>query len=156
MFLHMVEFVQKPITQWDILPGHVKDRHIPTGEIHGSKIIAYSIPSDRIPTGAIKTWHVEDGAITTPKLADYSVTDVKIPTGEITFRRLAREVLHVGPIPDVDTEYAHNLGVTPEFVCIQETTEGVLDRVYLVTKSTTSITVKAKTSGVYAYIYLIA
>lgn len=111
----MVDFVQKPVTAWDILPNEVKDRHVPTGEIHGAKIKPYTIPSDR----------------------------------------LKMQVLYVGPVPDVDTEYSHNLGVTPTFVCIQETTEGVLDRVFLVTKSATSVTVRAKTSGVYAYIYLI-
>jgi len=118
--------VKRLVDYFDIKDNAIRDRHVPTGEIHGSKIRQYSIPNDRIPTG------------------------------ELTFNRLKMQILHVGPIPDVDTEYAHNLGVTPEFVCIQETIEGVLDRVYLVTKSTTSVTVRAAVSGVYAYIYLIA
>jgi len=73
VFVYMVEFVQKPVTQFDILPEQIKDRHVPTGEIHGSKIVAYSIPSDRIPTGAIKNWHIADG----------EVKDRHIPTGEV-------------------------------------------------------------------------
>ena len=171
------------------LPGRkwIKDHLIPTGEIHGAKLIPYSIPSDRLPTGAIKNWHIPDneihgskildasidastklvdgsvtttkiadGAVTTTKIADAAVTYVKIPSGEIPASRLKHQVIDIDSVPDSDYEVPHNLGVTPSIVWITPRNGPVIGYGILVTKSTTSITIKANISGVNLTITLMA
>ena len=191
------------------LPGRkwIRDHLIPTGEIHGAKLIPYSIPSDRIPTGAVKNWHIPDNevdgvkikdasidasaklidgsvttvkiadgaittakvadaaiteakiadaAVTTAKIADAAVTYAKIPSGEIPSNRLKVQIIDVDSVPDVDSEYSHNLGVTPSIVWITPRAGDVTGYGILVTKSATSVTVRANTSGVNLTIILMA
>lgn len=51
-------------------------------------------------------------------------------------------------LPAADTEVSHTLGVKPSMVILTEKTGTVEDTVFLKTKSATSITIKAGTSGV--------
>jgi len=120
----------------------VLDRHIDTGEIRATKI-----PDAELPTRVIR-----DSAITTPKIGDGQVTDPKIGTGELRATKLDGDVSafgKVGPIPDVNTEYAFGktLVADPKMVVVHPTTDYVVTPVYEAGVSRTSITLRADVSG---------
>jgi len=122
----------------------VLDRHIDTGEIKATKI-----PDAELPTRVIR-----DSAITTPKIGDGQVTDPKIATGGLRATKLDGDVFasgKVGPIPDVNTEYAYGKTLVgdPKVIHVHPTTDGVLGDVYEGAVSRTSITLRAGVSGVY-------
>jgi len=123
------------------------------------------IISSDIATGEIKAWHIPDaelpervyatGSVSTRAIADFAITDDKIATGALSAAKLYDPYFataKVGPIPDVNSEYGYGftLARDPRVVIVTPTTDGVLDTVYEVAVSRTSITLRAGTSGVYA------
>jgi len=113
------------------------------------------ITSSDIATGEIKEFHIDDAQIKTRHIEDYAITDAKIATGALRAAKLDGDVFAtdvVGPIPNTDTEYAFGKTLVgdPRVVTVHPTTDGVLDVVYEVAVSRTSITLRAGTSGVYA------
>jgi len=98
--------------------------------------------------GPINEHEILDKNVTTPKLDDYAVKEGKIATGEVSHKKLDEDHGTETAVPSADTEVAHNLGKEPTKVELTELSTGVLDNVYLSTKSATSITIQAGTSGV--------
>jgi len=121
------------------IPASISDNLVPTGEVHGSKIAVNTMPGDRILDASLDL---------TAKGIDGSLTAAKIKY----------QIIDVTSVPDVDTEVAHNLGVTPTFVILKPVTGGVTG--FLLenksARSATSITIRASVSGVDAEIILIA
>lgn len=70
-----------------------------------------------------------------------------VPGKKITESRIFSED-GTALVPDANYEIAHTLGVTPSTVLLTPTTSGVVGYAMLVTKSATSITIKANVSGV--------
>jgi len=107
-----------PTDRYEILSGEVRDRHIPTGELHGGK------------------------------LQDVSVKEDKIPTGELKYRSMLTDSGSETALPDTDTEIAHGLGVVPSELVLVPQTTGVIGYLLESARSATSITIRANTSGV--------
>ena len=90
----------------------------------------------------------ERGPINQYEILDYAIRSNHIATGEVSHKKLDEDHGTETSVPSADTEVAHNLGKTPTKVELTEQSTGVLDNVYLSTKSATSITIQAGTSGV--------
>jgi len=117
-----------PTDRYEILPGEVRDRHVPTGELHGGKL--------------------QDLSVKRSKIDDYAVNEDKIPTGELTYRSMKTDSGLSSSTPDTDTEIAHGLGVTPSELVLVPQTTAVIGYALESARSATSITIRASTSGV--------
>jgi len=137
-----------PTDEYEILPKAVKDRHVPTGELHGGKLQDYSVKDGKIPTGELTTKSYADLSVTRSKIDDYAVNEDKIPTGELKYRSMLTDSGTETAVPDTDTEVAHSLGVTPSELVLVPQTTGVIGYMLESARSATSITIRASTSGV--------
>ncbi len=133
----MIQKVYHKIRSDEIHAEAIKDYHIATGEVHGSKIAVNTMPGDRILDASVDL---------TAKGIDGSLTAAKIK----------HQVISATVVPDVDTEFAHDLGVTPTLVLFTPKTTGVIGYLLETARSATSVTVRANVSGVDADIILIA
>lgn len=98
---------------------------------------------------------VKQGPIDEYEVLSGAIKERHFATGEITYKRFKQDKGSV-TVPDVNYEVAHNLGEIPEILILTPTTSGVEGYVMEVTKSATSITVKANVSGVIVNWYVMA
>jgi len=147
--------VRRIIIHTDIGTGEVREYHIPDSELPERVFATGSVSTRVLADASVTTPKIADGAVTNAKLADFSVTDSKIATGALRAVKLDGNVAYfgtVGPIPDVDTEYAFGKTLVgdPIFYCVTPTTGGVAGYVMISAISRTSITLRASVSGVVA------
>ncbi len=139
-----------------IIRRKIKTDDIEDYQITTPKIATSAITTEKISDYAVTDVKIATSAVKTEKIADYAVTSPKIATGAIVSEKIKYQELSLTAIPDVDTEYAHDLGVVPKIVSIVPQTTGVLGYVMESARSATSITLRASVSGVDAKVYLFA
>jgi len=110
--------------------------------------------SEDIEDGEIKRADIGTRQIREEHIEDYQILRRHIATRQIHSEKLEYRTGVVGPIPDVDTEYAYpppgDLPEPPTLVSVHPTTAGVAGYVMEAAVSATSITLRASVSGVYA------